>query len=257
MNRYLLILVLSVFFSCSKDGVKDPENIDAFELSKNPYFSSDCLIGEVAENITGGSCKDSNIDSSQVCELISIEERNTIENESKEWFKFYCTEKSDKIYYHDSDENETYFEFLDNGYFIAFSYRLLECPDDPLKKLMACTESERAYVNFYSPHLQKEFNLNVKENYRLDEFQITEKYPQIDLYTYNAPNSIKHFSFAPKVVKSSDTFFDQIEIHGKVFFDVYTFEDRPNPEAIQFFYNKEFGIVSFIDNNGTQWVLND
>ena len=55
-------------------------------------------------------------------------------------------------------------------------------------------------------------------------------------------------------------FFSEIDILDRRFTDVYTSLGNfgsPGPDALQIFYNKEFGIVSFIDNNGIQWVLNE
>ncbi|MEZ4888767.1 MAG: hypothetical protein R3E32_28835 [Chitinophagales bacterium] len=45
----------------------------------------------------------------------------------------------------------------------------------------------------------------------------------------------------------------EIEILGKTFFEVYTHEEDLKGFYTKIYYNKEFGIVSFVDETGMQW----
>ncbi|MGB0930437.1 MAG: hypothetical protein ACPGVB_06665 [Chitinophagales bacterium] len=45
----------------------------------------------------------------------------------------------------------------------------------------------------------------------------------------------------------------KIEILGKTFFEVYTHEEDLNGFYTKIYYNKEYGIVSFVDEMGVQW----
>lgn len=260
MKRLLLLLALPLFFACSK------EESQSSNLSKNQTLSADCLKDEMPFDIGPSQC---GFDTSFFCEVIEVQEPYFLSDEDKEWLKAYCLNDFDKIFFHDEEGNETYLEASSHRYSTITTNALGNgCVDDPEKSKTYCIKSDNARVEFRVPIAALSFELSIRNNFSVDEFETIEPSLYIEAVTYNFSNPdnfriINHFGASVDDNRRSfQIFFPEIDILGRTFKEVYSSNDTNvfppiDPDALKIFYNKEFGIVSFIDNNNTQWVLNE
>ena len=260
MKRFILLLTLPLFFACSKD---EPQ---ASNLSKNQTLSADCLKDEMPLDNGLNQCS---LDTSFSCEVIEVQEPHFLSDEDKDWLKAYCLNDFDKIFFHDEDGNETYLEVSMHRYntvtTTAFGNR---CVDDPEKLKAYCIKTDNATVEFRVPIAALSFEMRIRKNFNVDEFEIIEPSLYIEAVTFDFADPdkfkiINHFgALVDEELLGFQRFFPEIDILGKTFKEVYSSNETNvlfpiDPDALKIFYNKEFGIVSFIDNNNTQWVLND
>jgi len=260
MKRFLLFLILPLFFACKKND--QPVN-----LTTNQTFSADCLKEAKSEDTFRGTCF---FDSIRHCELIEIPDKFLLTDENKEWLKPFCLNDFDKIFFHNEAGEETYLEVTGRSFLDIKSGAIFpECPNDTTRFVSYCMRSEIATVDFRVPIAKTTFVLELTNRFGGSISSDIQQSLGLRAYTFNSSGSsalfplIHHLNIQPENQNSIfQTFFPEIEILGKTFDNVYSSNDgnsiiTSNPDALQFFYNKEFGIVSFIDNNGTQWVLND
>ncbi len=254
MNRYLLLLISLILFSCSKK--------EEAPLSKNQVLSAECL--KSAEPISfDPTCY---FDSTYHCELIEYQNEIPISDENKEWLKAFCLNDFDRIFFHDEDGNETYLEIAEKRYMkMRQNIGVDTCAGERLS--VYCVKTERASVEIRVPIASMTINLGIRNNLNVEENRKIVSNVVIEAYSIvssiQSTQFINHFNIIPDFDNSFlQEFFPEIDILDKTFEEVYTSSDTniilpSNPDALKIFYNKEFGIVSFIDNNGTQWVLND
>ena len=76
-------------------------------------------------------------------------------------------------------------------------------------------------------------------------------------YQWRVKNLEENTEISYWVAEDNFMFFEELEILGKKFENVYTYENVFDPDAVKMFYNQKYGIVSFIDKTGKQWVIND
>lgn len=254
MNRYLLLLVSLILFSCSKD--------EDSTLSKNQVLSAECFKDIVPTGFSQGCSSDSIYH----CEVTEYQDEIPISNEDREWLKIFCLNDFDKIYFHDEEGNETFLEIAEKRFLTMYrTVGIDTCADGRFRAF--CVKTEQAQVEIRVPIASTTFNLGIRNNLNVQENGDIVSNVMIEAYTINSflqsTLFINHLNVIPEAEFSfGQEFFSEIEILDKTFNNVYTSNDSNllisrHPDAIKIFYNKEFGIVSFIDNNGTQWVLND
>ena len=257
MNRYLLLLIaIFLLFSCSKDtSVNRP-------LTANQMFSSDCFE-EAEPTSIASQCI---VDTTTYCQIVEIQESFPFSDDEKEWLKSFCLNTFDKIFFHNENGEEIFMEIDSKGYFTNTSLRAFEnCSDDRLRAY--CVQIEQANVGFWIPDLTTTFDLNLTKIFEGEYPDDLRSSLALWAFTISEPNVINNqFSLTTHLnidvsleSNISQEFFDEITILDRTFQNVFTSKDviLISPNTLKFFYNKEFGIVSFIDNNGTQWVLND
>lgn len=254
MNRYLPFLIVILFFSCSKEN-NGP-------LSRNQALSADCLI-EAEPNDFFNECI---FDTTFTCEVIELPDFFPISDDNKEWLKAFCLNNFDRIFFHNAEGEETFIEISNTIYntnqLVAFD----SCDNDVTRRTQYCATSEIASVEMRVPIASLTFDLTISNSLSLQstgEFEtlINIQANTFDFSDQNNPIFINHMRINPSLnFVSTQNFSSEIDILDRRFTDVYTSIGNfgsPDPDALQIFYNKEFGIVSFIDNNDTQWVLNE
>lgn len=260
MNRYLLILFLPFIFSCSKN--------DTSLISKNPILSADCLKEATSIDLSLSKCPFDT--SNYICEVIEIQEFFPLENDEKEWLKTFCLDDFSKIFFHDSLGNETFIEITENSFNSVNANALFgECDNQPRRSKSYCFKAEVAYSQIRIPIASMSFRLGISNFFSVNqEGEITSKLI-IDAYTFEnsfdiiGEKNFSHLVFAPEDrIALGHEIFPELTIIDKTFENVHSSNDNNqlnprNPNALKIFYNKEFGIVSFIDKDGIQWVLND
>ncbi len=260
MKQFLLLLTLPVFFACSKD------NPQVSNLSKNQTLSAACLKSEVPVDFNP-QCY---FDSTRSCELVDVQEFFPFSDDNKEWLKTFCLNDFDRIFFHDEDGNETFLEISRNDYSTTrTTIQSGACQTNPDQLKTYCIRTERASVEIRVPIASLSFNLSIRNIFDVDEFGKIEPSIVLEAITFefsNVPGESKFINHLGILTDSesqfAQEFFPKIDILGKTFTNVYSSENGnifvpSDPDALKIFYNKEFGIVSFIDNNATQWVLND
>ena len=255
MKRFILLLTLPLFFACKKEGDK--------QLSKNQSLSAECFK-EMEPTDFEQSCY---FDSTYHCEQIVSQDFIPISDDDREWLKLFCLDNFDRIYFHDENDNETYLEISNKRFLTTFNnVGMGSCNDGRLK--VTCVETEFANVEIRVPAASMTINVGIRNNFDVLPNGKIESFVAVEAYTFNSTAQqsnqfIYHLNAIPEFGAGlAQEFFPEIEILGKTFEEVYTSDDSNpiitrNPDALKIFYNKEFGIVSFVDNNATQWVLND
>ena len=254
MNRYLLLFISLTLFSCSKN--------EETPLTKNQELLAECFKDMVPISFIQGC----NFDSTFHCELTEYQDEIPISDEDREWLKTFCLNDFDKIFFHDEDGNETYLEIAEKRFLTTYrTVGIDTCADGRFNAF--CVKTEQANVEIRVPVASMTFNLVIRNNLNVEENEKIVSNVMIEAYSIvssiQSTKFINHLNIIPDFDNSFlQEFFPEIDILDKTFEEVYTSSDTniiipSNPDALKIFYNKEFGIVSFIDNNGTQWVLND
>ena len=254
MNRYFLLLISLVLFSCSKNGDST--------LTKNQAFSAECLKSAEPMNFDQ-TCY---FDSTYHCDLIEYPDEIPISDENREWLKAFCLNDFDRIFFHDEDGNETYLEIAEKRFMtMRQNIGIDTCAGERLS--VYCVKTEFANVEIRVPIASMTINLGIRNNFNVQDNGKIISSVVVEAYTLDASiqpvRYISHLNVIPEFDNSLlQEFSPEMDILDKTFEEVYTSNNTnlfvsPNPDALKIFYNKEFGIVSFIDNNGTQWVLND
>lgn len=250
MKHLLLsILFLLVLVSCKKEEIDEK--------------ISNCLLEEKEDGVTG--CIKENFGSlyDDYCEVIIVEDVIRLSEDSKMWLPFYCYEVGEKIYYSDEQSNETFFSIERKNYSrLSAGYHNFEtCLDSTNRKKLYCIDNEYASVTISSELLELEPTISVKSEIKLPfSIDSIKTGTSLEIRTLDSSGTITpHFNLTiekeESMINSNIKYYSEIEILGKHFFEVYSQKFDFFGGRIKIYYNKEYGIVSFVDETGVQWRL--
>ncbi|MFK7904521.1 MAG: hypothetical protein AB8B69_05330 [Chitinophagales bacterium] len=252
-------LLLSVFFllaliSCKKE-----------EIDKK---ISNCLSEEKEDGLTG--CIKENFGSlyDDYCEVIIVENVIRLSEGAKMWLPFYCYEVGEKIYYSNEQGNETFLSVKRKSYGrISTGHEEVgTCRDSTDRNKIYCVDGEYANITLSSDLLGLEPIISIKgeikQPFSIDSIKTG---TSLEIYTIRRTDSsaiiTPHFNLTIEnedlMIESNIKYYPEIEILGKYFFYVYSQKFDFFSVRIKIYYNKEFGLVSFVDKTGVQWRLDE
>lgn len=253
----LFALISALIFSCRSED---------FVPETNPQFNFECLLSAEVEDISQ-LCDSTDYDTAFVCEKICYEETLYLDIKEKEWLPYFCLEIGQRIFFNDGEGNQTFFEITGKEYKLkTINYIASDTCMNGLQRAFFYN-TEEVLVSFSSDLLRKDFNLTL--SYLNSFYSLTgfERVPSVQISSRNRlvslfPNvtdfyaQLKPDGTADDFVVSLD-FLPELKVYEKSFSDVVTYNAFLGNDHTEIFYNQEFGIVSFIDQSGKQWVFNN
>lgn len=243
------------------------------ELTPNTIFGSCLQEEQVSDFSIQERLEESNfqLDSTIFCEQTDVDTPFLLSEEDKEWLPQYCLEEGDMIYYSNGRE-EVGFRLEEKTHNLRFQvYRQDTCELDGRNKLYH-TKQEEATLLFYSDDLSMSLGALVKADISFDTSFPTSATSSIGFYSSTAQDSFGVW-VVREIPKNGDTFFstngeyhEEINLNGRIFYDVYEQTDTYFTGGTRtssylggisvLYYNKDFSVVGFSDNDDVLWVIN-
>ncbi len=262
--KYLLLstLFLLVLVSCKKEE-ENPQRV-VFELGK-------CFNGTVPGNFTMEH-DDSNFDTNLYCGKIFAETHFPLSDKACEWISNYCCEENKEFPYVNELGERIFLSIENRSPVLMKAPTSIPCENQPDKKTTYYHYFEMARVYLKSSLSEQSIVLNIWPSFE-DILSDTPKLgSRMDIYNYlerteiSSPLDIPHnnienrsYRFPADWINLTKPFpyeyqyLPEIEILDKTFFEVYTHEEDLKGFYTKIYYNKEYGIVSFVDATGMQW----
>ncbi len=248
-------MLATFLFSCGEN-----------DKTKNREFEN-CLKDEIVKDNGIKNCDLFPLDSSKFCDIVHPDTILRLTEYQKGWLPYFCCNLGEEIYYVDKDENETSFVILNKEFFINKVLKSSQdtCPDNNLRKIYYCFDFEDASVNVYSDLLNIEFHIVLEPDFSSITAKINKSWAVLNINSYVKIDSnykIKTHLFTllgndynDKPYIGFSKHFDEINILGRTFYDVYNYENPRDEDYREIYYNSDYGIVSFIDKSGKQWRI--
>lgn len=266
MKYFLVSLIfLLVLVSCEKEE-ESPIRV-VFELGK-------CFNGTVSGNFTVEQDA-SNFDENLSCGQVFSDTHFPLSEEACSWLLNYCCEEDKEVQFINSDGDNS-FLFIDERKPVLMNAPIeVPCENQSDKKLTYYHYFEIATVRLGTSLSDEMLSLEVwpdRENILSDAPKLG-AYMDINIYESsflghnNTDRSNSNEIYYPRFTIPIDRanlslpfrydfqYLPEIEILGKTFYKVYTHEEELEGFYTKIYYNKEFGIVSFVDETGEQWRL--
>lgn len=244
MSRLTLFFsVIFILFACDNDLDEVLEE-------------SNCLEELIPIDNSISNCFTNDLDTTRYCEQISLEQVFKLSNEAMTWLSYYCNPIEDKFYFVDENNQETFFELTDKEFeirrqvFNGFD----NCEDGTDRYRLYCANEENLKTKLFSELLNIEIEIQLTTAF---ERPFEDLKHGIELYIRDENKILFHTiieegSLDP-LISSNHLHFEEIEILDETYFDVFSYKSVIDTSNIQFFYNKDLGIVSFIDQFNNQW----
>jgi len=253
-----ILMIIAFFAACGDDEII---------IEQGPL--GNCLANEVAES-TLSDCENFTIDSSLICEVIVVQDNFLLKENYTEWLPFYCGDAGTRYSYENAAGESTFIQVENKRYSLINSLQnsFEECDITSDRSIFYCINTEVATVECSSPELNLDFNIILQNEFQRPLALPLKRGALLMINTVIVPDMnstifdiVTHFRW--QVVEdeldvqlgSNQIYFSEIDILGTTFSDVYTYEAFNNDKAVQIFYSKDLGIVSFIGDDGTQWKI--
>lgn len=231
---------------CDDDGIQE------FEFP-------DCSVGDDLVDNTTDRCSNYLWDSTEFCEIIVVNEHYLLPMNHREWMPYYCLNVGDAIPYINSVNEETYLvvENLDRGLYSGGFNGFDDCGLNDGRHRIYCVNWEIMSTQLSSELLGHDFQIKLEVEFNRP-FEIPLRTGAI---LNIRGNNISHFTAFVEPgdlenIQAENFIFDEeIELLGEVFLDVHTFKNVVQDSFVQFYYNKEFGVIGFVDYNNELWKL--
>lgn len=253
MKQLLFFAVfLLVLVSCKKEG----------ETPSHDLVFGNCLQYE--EPVTLSDCDRLRIDNNpDYCKEIHQGVIFPLSETAGDWLPYFCLEKEDSISFVNSDNEFVHISIVDKirkRVFIDYTSEI--CENDSSRTRFYCSVREAIYIRIQSPLSEQRLMLNFTPYMEINGTSIQELPESLRIYNL-LPASVtgvrRSLSIPFNWENNSQPlpydyqYLPEIEILGKTFFEVYTHKEDLNGFYTKIYYNKEFGIVSFVDETGVQW----
>jgi hypothetical protein len=245
----VLSLILFMFINCTKS---DP---------LLTYYPENCQVNNEAEDERVIPCNMHLhlIDTNRFCKTIAVEDEMFLSDRDREWMPYWCFEEGDKIYF----ENE--FGIVNHFQVLGFGHKLLtagyfgndECEDDPEKENIYCMNIERIWGKLLVREFWQQINFRVEVAFDSILQLPIKKGLLVRLEggkVFNSRTIVKKNRLG--MIDAQSLIFEDVKrILDTDFYNVYTAKNLSDNKEIEFYFNKEFGIVGFRDDKGLMWKL--
>ena len=223
---------------------------------RNHEFGN-CLKDE--EPLSSEGCNVFELQTSQYCEVIHSPHIFSLSETAGDWLPYYCCEKGDTIPYLNQQGKKINLSILGKSRSKTGIQVIGKCESDSSKNIIRCSNFEKAIIYIESALSEQVLNLHLWPDFEADSLESLKLGAHLNIYNDAGRTNNHIFSFPvdwtnlTKPIPYDYQYIPEIEILGKTFFEVYTHEEELKGFYTKIYYNKEFGIVSFVDETGVQW----
>jgi len=247
-------LLLSAFFllalvSCQKEESPPIRN----------HEFGNCLKDE--EPLFPEGCNVFDSQTSQFCEVVHSPYIFSLSETAGDWLPYYCCEKGDTIPYLNQQGKKVHLSILGKSRSKTGIQVIGTCESDSSKNKIRCRNFEKAIIYIESALSEQVLVLHLWPDFETDSLESLKLGAHLNIYNDTRRTNNNVFSFPVDWINLTKPFphnfeyLPEIKILGKTFFEVYTHEEGLNGFYTKIYYNKEFGMVSFVDETGVQWRL--
>jgi hypothetical protein len=243
----MLLFALLFTISCADDEVENAKNTALI-----------CNMEDIAEDLTK-NCSEIIFDTTRYCDLIRIEETFELTVEERKWMPYYCMDINDKIYFVDSLGNETYFVLRKKGRNLVtdYLYGYDRCIVSESSKRIYCVNYENVLTTVYSELLNQELSVTLFVEFPRPSGLPIETGVNLKIRGNNTNHLFacveeRNLGYVPP---GNLKFYNELELFGEKFYEVHSMTNTWQSSFIPMYYNKEYGIVGFRDQNKKLWKV--
>ncbi len=225
----------------------------------NPTWEN-CLVEERVVEIDPSIVCLLGSSTEEFCDTINYEMTIPISEEVKAWLPYYCLETNDSISFKSSSGCFAYGSMEFKSFNETKTYTKLDSCSQTDKKLLICDKIEIVEILINLGSIGNGLSINVRGpgnhvNYEYNKYSSLSLLGRSPNYTHFGTAHINAEGEFQEIEVSKDLFHDSITLGGVHFENVIEFiRYDSESESNNFFYSKDYGIVSFTDNNGEQWI---
>lgn len=248
MRLCILLFTILLVFGCTKEFVQT----HSFPVDEH------CLT-DLNLVTSHSSCSPEEFDTSYYCGVKDTGFEFSFEENQKFWLPAFCCDIGDEIIFTNGKRKVTSI-IVKNKYYVACNTYTVSshCDDGFDKWFKYCYKTEEAYVDFSSSELGFDFRIIL--NFDIRDIDSEDPNSNISVSIYELDQSGHHVNtflsnnMEREINDDFHKFHKVMNIHGESFENVHssTFFDL---SSVEMFYNKDYGLLSFIDQSGTQWSI--
>ncbi|MEZ4888765.1 MAG: hypothetical protein R3E32_28825 [Chitinophagales bacterium] len=250
--KYLLLFAvfLLVLVSCKKEENAPIRNHEFGNCLKDeePLYFEECILPES--------------DSIEYCEIIYPNAILPLSNVASDLLPYYCCEIGDKIPFINQMNESVDFSISAKLRRPLSVNQLEDCELDPTLKKINCVNYESVWFQIDSDLTDSGIVLYLLPTYVNEFLKFQELGEHLIIFNRFVRGIQRDLFIIPADLNNLNSslsynfqYLPEIEILGKTYFEVYTHEEDLKGFYTKIYYNKEFGIVSFVDETGVQWRL--
>lgn len=251
MNKiFIFCLFAALFFSCKKKDDPEPGNPCA-GFVETPVFMTSC---------------DNFPDTKYFCSIEFVGNFQ-LEESSKAYQPQYCEPVGKSIRYRNEKGEAIELKIDDKAYQksnVVYS-TVSTCPGDSTKTVGYCIDFEQLQVGLREPTDKLDLTISIltKPDLRnpgpgnAGDFLVITRQKNNNLF------SEASFVLNKRTLSYEEDFnqahLDQIELLGKTYTDVLTNDITlfANPKPYKYYFNKETGLIGFVNSDGVLWVIEE
>lgn len=246
-NKWVFFCSLLIFTACCDD-----DKLTNFEFPN-------CSFDFEPKDNTSDQCFNHVLDSLAFCELIDVDEYFYLPITHREWMPYHCLSVGSQIPYINSKNEETFLivQKLDKGIYSGRFNGFDDCDLNDDRHRIYCINREVMTAVLSSDLLGHSLSLILEVEFNRP-FELPPKTGAI--LNING-NNISHFTAFVETnelenIQAGNLIFEEeFNILGESFMNVHTFENVVHDSFVQIYYNKEYGIIGFIDYAGELWKI--
>ncbi len=252
MKHFLFTsLFLLVLVSCQKEEENTP--------IRNHEFGN-CLKDE--EPLNFEECVIYESDSVEYCEIAYPNAVLPLSEVAGDLLPYYCCEIGDKIPFINQMSESIDFRITAKWRRPTSINHLEDCELGSNLKKINCVSYESVWFEIGSDLTNSGIVLNLLPVYVDESLEFKELGEHLVIFNRFIRGLERNPFIIPADLNNLNSslpydfqYLPEIEILNKTFFEVYTHEGDLKGFYSKIYYNKEFGIVSFVDETGVQWRL--
>ncbi len=246
----IIFLITFLFLACDDD-----------DQQSNPIIWENCLLNESLDTLTYRvQCTLFSAD--LFCDSIVYNNSIPMTPSTLAWMPYYCATIGDRIYFKNEKGKFDFARVINKEYReVGVSYAEKECPDS-IGNLLHCEVRQRTIIELDIQPLNRSFSIELEgpgySSYSNEENSFFRLWSRDE-----DDNHRNHGGFQLDSTGSLEEGGEYIPdiIHERLSIGGYSFSDvveligiDSEPEKNNFFYSKHYGIVSFTDDDGEQWI---
>jgi len=250
MKKIIIVIISLYFLSCEKEP----------EVPLSPYNCSLALINPTFLS----SCQTASpFIFMYYCQLTHIGDYNFTDS-TKLFIPQYCEDINKIFTFEDGSGAKINLEIVSKSYIRTYATQALDhCINDTTKWVGYCINTEYANIMLKSINSDRNFNIELHTRLAKNRPVPSEIADLLDIsrmtglnnYTVEFSSIISQRTYSISKLDRQE-FYSSIILHGRKYLNVMSndISNWPYP-SFKYYYNKEFGLLAFIDLNKILWCI--